>query len=334
MSDTKLKLLYILDIIKETDENSPITAAKIAEKLEKTYGIQAERKSICRDITVLTEYGYDINICADNKMGFYLGKREFEDWELKLLIDAVWQAKFLTNMNSELLADKLKNLSSTNGKKLLTAITPIKSHLKSENNAVKIYIDLFLNAIKNNRKVKFQYTYTDTEFHKQYRKDGNFYIVNPYSLVWLDDWYYLICNHDAFDNLSYYRLDRIVNPIVLDDAIKPMKDILGPNPDLKIEEFVSKSLYRYSGEKIRLTIRVQSYMMDELTDYFGNNLKAVPVNDLYDVTVQAIKSDGLYYWLLQHGENIEVVSPRDVREEFISKLKNILSHYCRASYSD
>ena len=48
----KLKLLRILKILRETDETSPLTASEIGKKLA-LYGIEAERKSICRDINVL-----------------------------------------------------------------------------------------------------------------------------------------------------------------------------------------------------------------------------------------------------------------------------------------
>ena len=67
----KLKLLKILDILKETDKTNPITAPAICSRLEKM-GIKAERKSVCRDINTLIEYGYKIVLCHDNKLGYYM----------------------------------------------------------------------------------------------------------------------------------------------------------------------------------------------------------------------------------------------------------------------
>ena len=54
--NSKLKLLYILDIMKNTDEFHPLNATQIAALLEQ-YGITAERKSISRDIACLEEKG-------------------------------------------------------------------------------------------------------------------------------------------------------------------------------------------------------------------------------------------------------------------------------------
>lgn len=67
----KLKLLKVLDILRDTDKSHPITAVGICKKLEEM-GISAERKSVCRDIKTLTEYGYKITLCHDNKLGYYM----------------------------------------------------------------------------------------------------------------------------------------------------------------------------------------------------------------------------------------------------------------------
>ena len=67
----KLKLLRILDILRETDETHPITAPAICERLAES-GIKAERKSVCRDINTLIEYGYTVKLCHDNKKGYYM----------------------------------------------------------------------------------------------------------------------------------------------------------------------------------------------------------------------------------------------------------------------
>jgi len=73
-----MKIFRILDILKESDEDNTITAHQITEKL-KLYGISAERKSVYDCIRVLIDNGYDINLCQDNKKGYFLGEREFED---------------------------------------------------------------------------------------------------------------------------------------------------------------------------------------------------------------------------------------------------------------
>lgn len=326
MEKNKLKLLYVLDIIKETDELHPITATQICKKL-KLYGIEAERKSICRDINTLIEYGYDINLMADNKLGYFFGERIFEDWELKVLIDAIWQSKFLTKSNSKIITDKLISLSSAQSQKMLKKITPVKSYIKTKNTSTKLNIDNILSAIRTDKKISFKYVYTDVKMEPVYKRNGLAYIVNPYSLIWKNDKYYLIGNYDKYDDLSYYRLDKIKELVILEEPIKKSTDIVGDNPDLKIEAYVSQSIYNYAGEKIRLHLQVGDYMVDDIIDYFGDEVTFTPNGNRYDVSVCVNESQGLYYWLLQFGENVKVISPNSVKEKLIAKLKNICKQY-------
>ena len=74
MGSTKEKMLRILDILKTTDEQHPITTNKIIEKL-RDYSLEPERKSVLRDIRDLIEYGYAIELSEDNKLGWYMAER-------------------------------------------------------------------------------------------------------------------------------------------------------------------------------------------------------------------------------------------------------------------
>lgn len=126
MEKNKLKLLHTLNILSATDEMHPVTTAQILQRLN-LQGIDAERKSVLRDIAALIDFGYDILLHQDNKLGYYMASREFEDWELKVLMDAAMGACFLTEENRQNLADKISSLSSRDGQKTLHAITPLPS---------------------------------------------------------------------------------------------------------------------------------------------------------------------------------------------------------------
>lgn len=326
MEKTKQRLLRVLDIIKSTDEQHPITANEIVAELQR-YGIEAERKAVLRDIEALVDYGYQITPHSDNKLGWYMIERDFEDWELKVLCDAVAGAQFLTKSDSKKLIGKLCSLSGESGKKLLREITPIESVNKNPTTATKIYIDTILRAIKNKKQVNFQYIYTDVNMNKVLKRGGSYYKVNPYSLYWNNDRYYLVGNFSGYDNLSHYRLDRIRNLSVSEEDILSADKLLGANASLKIAEHVKKSFYNYSGEKICLTLRFRDYMADDLIDRFGQDIRITKNGDMYEMTVMTEESCGLYYWLLQYGEEVTVVSPERVREEVLRRVDNIRDNY-------
>ena len=86
---TKLKILYLLDILnKHSDEENILTMGDIISMLEK-HEISAERKSVSRDLELLSDFGYDICSFQENRKGYYMRSHNFEDSELRLLIDAV-----------------------------------------------------------------------------------------------------------------------------------------------------------------------------------------------------------------------------------------------------
>ena len=155
------------------------------------------------------------------------------------------------------------------------------------------------------------------------RKDGFFHTVNPYTLIWQNEHYYLIANYDKYDDLSHYRLDRMKSLVISDDKRKPAKELLGSNADLQIEQYVRASLYHYGGKKIKLTLQVK----DALVDDFGTDLYFRAVGEEYQVTVDVMDGEDLYYRLLQYEKNVKVISPLSVRDHIIEKAAGILNLY-------
>ena len=112
----KLKILYVLEILKKhSDEEHPITASEICQRLEDR-GILAERKSVYADIESLCECGYDIMRSYSPK-GFFMGSREFEEPEIYLLSDAVRTAKFISPKKTRELVKKLDSMLSEEQRK-------------------------------------------------------------------------------------------------------------------------------------------------------------------------------------------------------------------------
>ena len=83
----KLALIRIWQILKDySDYDHPLTQEEISAHLEHDYGIVIERKAISRNISLLKVAGAEIE---STRAGSYLECREFEDSELRMLIDGV-----------------------------------------------------------------------------------------------------------------------------------------------------------------------------------------------------------------------------------------------------
>lgn len=127
-SGQKLKLLYLIKMLQEnTDENHPMSTPDIIKYLE-NQGIHAERKSIYSDMESLADFGYDV-VQVQSRLGggYYLGSREFELPELKLLVDAVQSSRFITTKKSRDLIRKLEQIAG----KTMPASYSVRSMLQA-----------------------------------------------------------------------------------------------------------------------------------------------------------------------------------------------------------
>ncbi len=87
----KLKLMYLAKILMEqTDEEHTLTVPDMIAALS-NLGISAERKSIYDDLENLKLFGLDICSRKTRTTDYYIGSRDFELPELKLLVEDVKQ---------------------------------------------------------------------------------------------------------------------------------------------------------------------------------------------------------------------------------------------------
>lgn len=331
MADAKLKMLRIIDIIRETDSQTPLTAPDICKKLQ-LYGIDAERKSVCRDLNLLADAGYQIRLCKDKRKGYYMDRHEFSDWELKVLIDAVWQARFLTEEDTKDLADRLISHASRREQAVLKRFIPIKAKQKTGIAETKQIIAALMEAIDKGKKVSFTYTYIDQE-KKPHRKRGGYrYTVSPYTLVWQTENYYMVSNVEKYDNLNYFRLDRMRDFMIGAEPLRKAEEFLGANADMKIQEFVNTSIYQYGGDRIRLKLECRKDMINSLYDRYGDDIRLRKLEDgRLEAVITVQKGEGLYQWLMQCGSRIKVVAPEEVRKEYLWHLTNTLNQYASPS---
>ena len=149
-SKLKLKPLYIMKILLEkSDENHPLTVNEIIKELD-FYDIPAERKSIYSDIDLLETFGLDI-ICEKGRSNkYFIGEREFELPELKLLVDVVQSSKFITYKKSKELIKKIEKLTSVYEAKELHRQVIVNDRVKTMNESIYYCICQLNNPLFSN----------------------------------------------------------------------------------------------------------------------------------------------------------------------------------------
>ena len=110
----KIKLMKIMEILRqETDEEHPMTKVELAARLV-AMKVSCSPRSLIRDIKLLNEQGYEImERLIGHEKAYFVCDRSFSVPELKILIDAVQAASFVTEKKTLELIDKIAALGGS-----------------------------------------------------------------------------------------------------------------------------------------------------------------------------------------------------------------------------
>lgn len=318
----KLSILFILEILKkETNAEHHLSQQEIIRILKRDYNMDAERKSIARNINDLIDAGYDI--IYDE--GYYLDNHDFEYSELRLLIDSVLFSKNIPAKQCKTLLKKVAGLTDRHFNARVKHIATMPN-TPTNNRQIFFTIDILDEAITQGKKVSFWYN----EFHtdkKLHRKKESRYVVNPYQIAATNGRYYLICCTDKYDNVAHYRLDHMEGAKILEEDAKPISEIKGMEYGLDLPKHMAEHIYMFSGESKRVVFRAKLSAVDQIIDWFGTDISFFNETDTtVDVSVR-VNESAMFCWLLQYGMSCEVLSPPALREKVKNAVNEIAKKY-------
>jgi len=323
MGNTKLKLLYLADILRtETDEDNPISVSTLVKKLSER-GITATRKILYEDIELLKDYGMDIytHKTAGSPNLYHLASRDFELPELKILVDTIQFSQFVTPSKSNELISKLSGLASVHQAEQLERSVIITDRLKGMNEYIYYAIDAIHNAVLQKKKVSFKYFNHDLNKKKKYRNDGKPYVVSPYTMACSNNNYYLIAFHEKYNDLSQFRIDRMEKIELTDEPRRELPT------DFIMEKYTQKVFSMYNGELKEVEIIFDNSLIDAAIDRFGKKVRFVKVDDEhFSVKASLSISPTFFSWLFQFGSKAKLIAPQDVKDELKAHAERFLGN--------
>ena len=138
-------LLTLKYLCEKTDEEHPATLKEIGEYLQHN-GIETTRKTLQADINLLTGFGIDIICNHSTQNQYHIGERVFEVPEIKLLVDAVQSARFITAKKSKTLIKKLSLFVGEPQADILKRHLYVDNRLKAGNESIYFTVDLIHQA--------------------------------------------------------------------------------------------------------------------------------------------------------------------------------------------
>ena len=320
MANKKLKLLYLARYLQEeTDERHPRTVQDMIAYLERC-GISAERKSIYDDLELLTLYGMDVQSIRGKTYGYFLGDRDFQLPELKLLIDVVQASPFLTQGKSMELIAKLEKLTSRPNARQLRRQVYVMDRVRTHNEKLYYAIDGLHTAINDDRKVTFRYFDWTPEGGKAYRRGGTLYEADPVALC-VDRHYYMVAYDPAISDYRHYRVDRMESLTVTDTPRDPLPE------NFDLGKYVRTIFDMYSGRTETVQLCFDRQLINVVMDRFGADAHIHADGDRIAVTAPVEVGPTFYGWLAQFGTQAELVSPAPIRQAFADHCRRIMAVY-------
>lgn len=320
-ANQKLKLLRLYDILlRQSDEDHPIPVPDLIQELER-WDIRAERKSIYDDLNALSDLGVDIQSRKGRTPGWFIGQRDFELAELKLLVDAVQSSRFITKRKSDALIRKLEKLSSAHQARQLQRQVYVDRRVKAMNESIYYNVDMLHSAIAQNRAITFQYFDYNMHKEKVFRHGGAVYRVSPYGLIWNSENYYLVAFDHTTGQLRHYRVDKMAQLQLTEDKREG-------GGDFDVADYAQKHFGMYSGDEVTMTLRFRQSLANVVLDRFGQDVILIPDGqEHFTVTLPLVMSPQFFGWLFGLGDGVRLMGPAQAVEAYKEQLSTVSSLY-------
>ena len=324
----KIKLLKLYEFLRrETDENHPISRTELCKRLNEM-GISSNVRTLSLDIEVLTENGFEIMSFLDKERFYYIPEHELSIPEIKIIIDALQAASFVTEKKTAELVEKVAALGGSHSAELLKENMVCFNTRKHTNEAILYIVDSIEDAIVRRKKIAYNYFHLNEKAERVYvttsTGDKKRYYVEPVALIFNEDNYYLMAYSSKHpESTASYRIDRMDHIEVVEESV--MSDEAIAKID-GVAAFTEQAFKMFSGELEDVVIQFNKELIGPVFDKFGEDTPMMAINDTTcAATVHVQISPTFFGWLAQFGNKMRVISPESVITKYKNHITEILT---------
>lgn len=321
----KLKMLYLMKIFyEETDDSNFLTMQQIIQKLA-GYGVMADRKTLYVDFDELRSFGVDIIMEKLGRNSYYhIGRRDFELPELKLLVDAVQAARGITDKKSKELIKKLESMVSRYQAKQLNRQVFTAGRIKTMNESIYYNIDTIHEAISTDCQIRFKYFKWDLQKKMKLRKEGDWFQVSPWVLLWDNEYYYLIAYDAENEMIKHYRVDKMLKISLVNEKRAGKEQFC----KLDITRYTKSLFGMFGGEETKVTLEARNELVNVIIDRFGKDIFINSVDEEhFRTTVNVSVSNQFFGWIMALGDQVKIISPDEVVEQMKEEISRLSKQY-------
>ncbi len=323
----KLKLLKLYEFLyRETDEDHPVSRNELCCRLNEM-GIECNVRTLSRDIRLIRDNGYEIMIMRKGReIFYYVADQDLSVPEIKILLDAVQAACFITEKKTAQLVDKIAAMSGSHKAEILKTNMILFNTRKHTNEKIFYTIDCIEHAIIHRKKITFHYFHLDEKAKRCYRTDAagrkKLYCVEPVALIFHEDNYYLMAYSSRHpESTANYRIDRM-DSVQLDST-----GAISPEAAAKIEgvaSYTGKVFKMFGGQEAVVELQFERSLIGPVFDKFGEQTLIYKVDDIFCRTSVSVQISPTFFgWLAQFGRRIRILSPEDVIDRYKEHIRSI-----------
>lgn len=289
-----MKIDRLIGIISILQQNKKVTAPYLAEKFEVSRRtINRDIEDICRaGIPIVTTQGANGGISIME--GFNLDTSVLTTDELEAIFTGLKSLDSISiTSHTDRLSNKIKGKDSENY--ISDNIRIDLSSYYKDSLAAKI--ELLKKAIKQKRLVSFHYYYNKGEEDK---------LIEPYQIIFKWSSWYIFGFCTRRQDFRMFKLNRLWNLNITETDFTPRKI-----PDHNLDENVT------NADDYIITAIFDSSLKYRLIDEYSIGCYT-ELDDGRLLFKQGFSNkDYMISWLLGFGDKVEVVEPKEIREEII-----------------
>lgn len=296
-----MKIDRLIGIITTLQQKGRVTAPYLAEKFE------VSRRTINRDIEDICRAGIPLVTIPGSgggieiMDGFSIDTTVFTEEELQAIFVGLKTLDSVSNKSGS------KNLAEKIGGAIPVADNMIIDLSSFYKDSLSEKIELLKNAVKNNLCVKFHYYYNKGEEDK---------ILEPLLILFKwSSWYVFGFSPDRND-FRMYKLNRLWELKITDKKFVPKE--------------IPEEKFRFDGgitDEIKIAAIYEPSEKYRLVEEYGPySFKILDSGSLY-AEFGFNSCENALNWFLSFGSKVEILSPDNFREMFISELKKISDIY-------
>lgn len=299
------------------------------EQLLKDHNMAVEKKTLYADFAVLEDvFGMQLEY-DPHKKGYRLLNPPFETHELRLLVDCVQAATFITEEEAAAITAKIRGLTIEENRALLNRPAVVMDRIQRIEDSVVRKADLIHQAIAENRKISFRYFryIPDRGKHTEFLQADDIcdlFIVSPRRLVWQRGTYYL----ERYRNDEYYHLQFEVGRMIDIEVLPDPRNCKETPLTEQQQSDIDKVLAWLKGPEETITIRFRNEVIQDVLEAWGPDTVIIPVDKHhFQIVIKKRCNTDYFQWFSQWGGYAKFLSPPRVVQEFNHYLDELKALY-------